>query len=351
MSRERPVPHAKRVFRPLDLSAFPPGARTDLSVPLSQDSLGRAEAVPFIVVRGATPGPVLGISAAVHGDELNGIRIIHRLLDRVDPATLRGTLLCAPVANVPSFKAGQRHFPEDLVDLNHVFPGKRDGKPSEQYAYAFRKTFLEAVDYLVDIHTASEGRINSFYVRADLHSPAAREMARLLAPEIVLHGRSGDGTLRGAARRGDKPAITLEAGNPDQFQGKIARRGLYGMTELMEALGMIDEAPASKTPAPPVICSESRWLRTRSGGLLQLDVDLTDRVEKGQEIGKVLSTFGHLEESLKAPADGVVIGRSRSPLAVPGTRYCHLGTVGEPRPPKAPLEGRMARPLRESRGS
>ena len=331
-----------------DLESFQVGSRTDLSLVLSQDPLGNPIHVPFIVMRGASEGPTLGVCAAVHGDELNGIRIIHRLIRVVDPSKLKGTLVCVPIANVPSFRAGQRHFPDDLVDLNHVFPGKRDGKPSEQYARALLKAFLAPIDYLVDIHTASEGRVNSLYVRADLHSRAAREMALVVGPEIVLHGQSGDGTLRSAARRQGKPAITLEAGNPDEFQGTMAKRGERGLLGLMGALGMWKERSSSPKETP-VVCADSKWLRTHAGGLLQIDVSLTNHVEKGEEIGRVMNAFGTPEEVLRAPFSGIVIGRSRSPLAVPGTRFCPLGRIGEPKPTKEKLEGRLAKSLRSGR--
>ncbi|MCA8923781.1 MAG: succinylglutamate desuccinylase/aspartoacylase family protein [Planctomycetes bacterium] len=321
--------------RPLRVDEYPAGQRVDLLVPLYRTGLGQPVNVPFVVLRGKKPGPVLGVSAAVHGDELNGIRIIHNVLKTVDPELLSGTLICAPVANVPAFEAGQRRFPEDERDLNHVFPGKKEGTASEQYARAFLTTFLPPCDFLVDIHTASRGRINSLYVRADLHQPEARRMALLMHPQIVLHGRSGDGTLRNAARVREIPAITVEAGNPSTFQGHMVYEGEAGVLRIMAALGLMagDHAP----PPPdrePVICKTSRWLRTRAGGLLTTHFGLTDKIEKRDLLVDLVDPFGHAIASYRAPAAGVVIGMSRDPVAVPGTRYCHLGAIGEPPDPR-----------------
>jgi predicted deacylase len=289
-------------------------------------------AAPFVVVRGAQPGPVVGISAAIHGDELNGIKIIHHVLERVDPRDMHGSLVCAPVANVPAFQAGQRRFPEDDLDLNHVFPGKWEGKPAEQYAKALLTTFLTPCDYLIDIHTASEGRINSLYVRADLHQEEAREMALLLDPQIILHGRSGDGTLRNAARLRDIPAITVEAGNPMVFQGRVVLEGEQGVFNILIHRGVIRGEQIRKEGPPPVICKSSKWLRTRAGGLLETGFQLCDRVTKRQDLATVSDPFGYPVESYGAPHDGIVIGMSRNPVAVPGTRFCHLGQIGEPPP-------------------
>lgn len=319
--------------RPIRVEDYPVGCRTDLSLPIHQDARGEPVSLPMIVVRGRYAGPVVGICAAIHGNELNGIKIIHHLLDRAQPELLHGAIVCAPVANVPAFHARQRRFPADGVDLNHVFPGKLEGRPAEQYARSFLTTFLPPLDFLIDIHTASEGRINSMYVRADLHSEVARRMALEMNPEIVLHGRSGDGTLRSAARRQGVPAITVEAGNPSVFQGVMVLEGLLGILNVLAYLEVLrTELPSFERT--PVLCRSSKWLRTRAGGLLDCRFELRDHVRKGQLLAEVRDAFGHLVQSYRAPRDGVVIGMSRRPTAVPGTRYCHLGDIGEPEPPR-----------------
>ena len=317
-------------IRALDVADLPRDNRHDLRVALYEDGLGNPLHCPLIVVRGAQEGPVVGICAAVHGDELNGIRIIHNILEVVRTSELHGTLVCVPIANVPAFQAEQRRFPEDGRDLNSMFPGKKDGLPSEQYARAFLTVFLKPLDYLIDIHTASAGRINTFYVRADLLSPEAREMALLMNPEIVLHGRSGDGTLRSAARRKGVHAITVEAGNPSEFQGRMVDRGEIGILNVLDALevwkGTVPALPRQET----VLCSKSAWLRTREGGLIDCSFRLADVVEKKQELATITDPYGYVTSTYRAPNDGVVIGMSRRPVTVPGTRFCHLGKIGDP---------------------
>ncbi len=328
-------------YQPIALEDFPRGGRHQLELPIYENSLGHPTYCPFVVVRGAHPGPVLGICAATHGDELNGINIIHRVLASVRPDQLHGTLLCCPVVNVPAFEAGQRRFPVDEKDLNTCFPGKSTGTPSDQYARAFVERFLKSVEYLIDIHTASEGRLNSMYVRADWHSPAARDMALLLQPEIILHGKSGDRTLRSAARALDVPAVTLEAGNPSVFQRQMAEDGERGIQRVMAALGMIrDQEPPAHTRTP-VICHDSQWLRTTQGGILDLNLELCQKIEKGQEVATLRNAFGDTTGTYKSPAEGIVIGMAHTPLAFPGTRYCHLGRIGEPTAPKQPVSGRL----------
>ena len=318
--------------RPIRIEDYRAGSRTDLRIPIYQNALGSPMDLPFVVIRGRHPGPVLGICAAIHGDELNGIKIIHHVLDKVDPDAMHGSLLCAPIANVPAFESQQRRFP-DGIDLNHAFPGKAEGKPSEQYARAFLVTFLTPCDYLVDIHTASEGRINSMYVRADLRDPTARKMAHLMNPQIILHVTGGDGSLRHAAKVRGIPAITVEAGNPSVFQGAMAYEGEQGVMNLLYELEILNGQPTSGRA--PVVCKSSKWLRTRVGGLLETAFSLTDRIQRKQLLAQIRDPFGHVIQEYQAPHDGIVIGMAESPVAVPGTRYVHLGVIGDPPPQRA----------------
>ena len=310
---------------PIVIEDYPLATRTDLYVRLFEDGLGNPLVVPFVLVRGAEPGPVLGISAAVHGNELNGVKIIHRLLADVDPNGFRGALLCAPVVNIPAYNAGRREF-TDGNDLNHVFPGKANGPPAEQYARAFVLTFLPAINYLVDIHTASEGRTNTLYVRADLLSEETQGLALTTNPQIVLHAKGGDGTLRNAARQRNIPAVTMEVGNPSVFQGEMVSEGEHGVFNIMKKIGMLTGDP--EMMRIPVICSSSSWLRTTGGGLLETRFQLLDHVKTGQLLAETYDPFGRVLQSYHAPHDGIVIGMSANPLAIPGTRFCHLGVIG-----------------------
>lgn len=310
----------------IDVARFPRGERTNFWLSLYQDPTSTEVRVPFIVARGRKSGPVLGISAVVHGNELNGMKIIHHLLNDLDLRHLKGSLVCAPIVNVPSYNQGIREFPDGL-DLNHVFPGNRCGKPAEQYARSFERRFLPCLDYLVDIHTASEGRINTMYVRADLTSPEAKSMSFDFNPQIILHAKSGDGTLRSAARRRRIPAITVEAGNPSVIQGRMVYEGETGVINVMKGLGML--AGPKDILRTPVVCRSSRWVRTISGGLLETKFRLSQMVQRKQLLAITRDPFGDEVNRYYSPDSGIVIGMAVNPSASSGTRFCHLGTLGE----------------------
>ncbi|MCB9643965.1 MAG: succinylglutamate desuccinylase/aspartoacylase family protein [Myxococcales bacterium] len=327
LSRSVAPSRPAQLIEPILVEDYPLRARSEFFHNLTENVLGQPYQTPIIIARGRHAGPTLGITAALHGNELNGIRIIHHLLASIDLEKLHGSLLCAPIVNAPAFALGQREF-ADGVDLNHVFPGRQDGTPSQQYAYAFRKSFLPDCQYLIDIHTASEGRINTMYVRADLQSEEARRMAMLMNPEIILHGRSGDGTLRTAARNKGIVAITVEAGNPSVFQGHILYEGEQGIRNVLHALGMLEgDTQIHRTP---VICKSSKWLRTTCGGLLETHCSLAQHIPKKGSVATALDPFGNIKHVYQAPFEGIVIGMAANPVATAGTRFCHLGQVGEP---------------------
>jgi uncharacterized protein len=292
---------------------------------LISDSLGKPISIPLIVIRGAHPGPILGLTAAVHGDELNGIPVIQRFTKELNTEELSGTVVGVPVMNLPSFIRLQRRY-IDGIDLNHVMPGKPDGKESEVYVYRFVTEILSQFDYLIDLHTASEGRINSYYVRADLSNEVAGQLAYLQNPQIIVNNPPSDGTLRGAASAMSIPAITMEVGNPSTFQKGLIRTGITGLHNAAIFLEMIKgeiDPPHQKI----IECRKSYWIYTAHGGLLQVLPDITDMVQKGEAIAKIHDIFGDKIAKYLAPENGIVIGKSVNPVNQTGGRILHLGIL------------------------
>ena len=152
---------------------------------------------------------------------------------------MKGTIVGVPVVNVPSFQRKKRRF-IDGTDLNHIMPGKSNGTASQIYAHRVVTRIINQFDYLMDLHTASVGRINSYYIRADMSDPVVSKMARLQNAQIIVHNPPSDGTLRGTANEMNIPAITLEVGNPNTFQKGMIREGLTGIHNVLGDLGMID---------------------------------------------------------------------------------------------------------------
>ena len=314
-----------RIVTRLVLDELPRGQITRVRVEMVHDGLGRPMTVPVLVARGERPGPVFGITAAVHGNELNGIPVIHRLFEELQPRQLRGSIVAVVVANVPGLLLEQRQF-NDGTDLNHIMPGDPHGNAAQIYAHRLLERIVRNFDYLVDLHTASFGRVNSLYVRADMNNATASRMARLLRPQIIVHNPPSDHTLRGAAEDHQIPAITTEIGNPQRFQGDYIRRALVGLRAVLCDLGLLGRRP-TMTGSPPVICSQSYWLYTDHGGLLEVFPDVTDRVGRGDVIARLSNAFGDVVREYRSPETGIVIGKNVNPVAQTGARILHLGLI------------------------
>ena len=312
-------------IKTLNIEEIPKGTISFYWLHIVTDGMGVPIYVPIMVAKGNEEGKVVGLTAAVHGNELNGIPVIQRLFRELDIETLKGTIVGVPVVNVPSFIRKKRRF-IDGVDLNHIMPGKPHGNVSEVYAWRVVNRIIEQFDFLVDIHTASNGRVNSYYVRADMSDPTVKKMALLQNAQIIVHNPPSDGTLRGTADEIGIPAITLEIGNPNTFQKGVIRDGLTGIHNLLGHLGML-ECAVEEQDEETVLCGKSYWIYTDTGGIMAVHPKVTDLVKKGEIIATIRNIFGEVIKEYLAPEDGVVIGKSVTPINQTGGRILHLGIL------------------------
>jgi hypothetical protein len=312
----------------LDVDELPTGQISRAYIEIVADGLATDILVPVLVARGRKAGPVFGLTAAVHGNELNGIRVIHDVFENLDVTTLRGTLVGVVCVNVPGLHANEREIYRSF-DLNHMFPGVSSGNVAQVYANRLMDRIVGTFDYLVDLHTASFGRINSLYVRADLHNLTTREMASRLRPEIVVHNPASDRTLRGAAMERGIPAITVEVGDPQRFQSKYIKSTRVGIRDLLSDAKMLPKRARKEGPTP-IFCEQSYWMYTDRGGLLEVLPSVATLVVAGEIIARVRDSFGDIIREYEAPHDGVVIGKSVNPISPTGSRIVHIGRVMSP---------------------
>jgi predicted deacylase len=292
---------------------------------LASDGMGRPIEIPILIAKGIEDGPIVGLTAAVHGNELNGIPVIQRLFRELDVEQMKGIVVGVPIVNAPSLLRKRRRF-LDGTDLNHIMPGKEDGTVSQIYAWRFVDKVLNQFDYLVDLHTASNGRVNSYYIRADMSDEVVRKMALLQNAQIIVHNPPNDNTLRGTAGELDIPAITLEVGDPNMFQKGMIRDGMTGIHNLLSWLNVTD-FEIEENDSETVLCKRSYWIYTDEGGMLQVYPKVTQMVEKGERIATLRNVFGDVLKEYFAPEDGVVIGKSTSPVNQTGGRILHLGII------------------------
>lgn len=325
------VQQVKRVDS-LAIESLEVGKFSRLFIEIVENGIGRPIQVPVVVARGKKQGPIFGITAALHGNELNGIPVIHKLLQRLNLKTLRGTIVCLIAANIPGLLTEQREF-TDGQDLNHIMPGKPNGKISQVYAFNLVDRITQHFDYLVDLHTASEGRANSLYVRADLKQETTAQMAYLLRPQIIVHNPPSDYTLRGTAAEAGKPAITVEICDPQKFQHDPISRTIKGIRRILNHVGMIPSKTVTSKVATktPTLCKKSYWILAERGGMMRCVPKIAERVSKDQLIATQVNIFGDIIREYLAPEDGIVIGHCVNPIGQTGARIMHLGVLMDER--------------------
>jgi predicted deacylase len=271
---------------------------------------------------------VLFVSAAIHGDELNGVEIIRRLLTRKIIRSIRGTLIAVPIVNVHGFLNQSRYLP-DRRDLNRSFPGSAKGSVAARLANLFIKKIVSAADYGIDLHTGAINRANLPQIRANLDDPRTFELARAFGAPVIIDSDVRDGSLRGCAAEMGIPILIYEAGEALRFDETSIRAGLRGIFNVMRAIGMLPEkgeAERSRKSVEPVVARATRWVRAAESGIVHNRAKLGSRVEDGERLATISDPLGRRENVIRAPFDGIVIGRSNLPLAHEGDALFHLGS-------------------------
>lgn len=315
------------VMSPFELGGITvlPGERSDIRVKISELYTAVPVMVPLTVVHGAAPGARLFVSAAIHGNEINGIEMVRQVRNDVDPKALRGTLLLIAIANPIAFMNLSRDLP-DGRDLNRSFPGRDLGSMASHIAASLFDKVIRRADYGIDLHTAAAGRTNLPHVRADMSFPQVRRLAAAFGCEVVFDMKGEKGMLRHAATRVGIPTIVYEAGEPLKFQQNLIKQGVTGIKNVMSELGMYDYPRVS--PHFQVNVEDHKWIRAEKGGILMIQIRPGDLVEKGDVIAIHTKPFGAEVMRLKAPHSGLVVGTSTMPMVIPGSAVCHLVKLG-----------------------
>ena len=308
-----------------------PGSAQRLSWSATELFEGVPVSTPVLVVNGAFPGPTLCLTAAVHGDELNGIEMVRRVLHDLDPAKVSGAVIGIPIVNVQGFRRGSRYLP-DRRDLNRYFPGNPSGSAAARIAHSFFINVIADCDALVDLHTGSFERANLPQIRADLRDPDVVTLTQGLGSMVILHSTPAVGTLRYAATRAGIPTVTLEAGGPSQLELNEVKHGVKSIETLVNTLGMVKKRRFWGEPEP--VYYRSSWVRADNGGILLTDVSLGSTVRKGTLLGTITDPMNNASTELRSPYAGRIIGMARNQVVMPGFAAFHVGIQTD----EAPIE-------------
>jgi len=303
-----------------------PGERKIVNIPVAPMYTHDDLSISVQVVRGRQPGPVLFVCAAIHGDEINGVEIIRRVLKHKALRYLRGTLLAIPIVNVYGFLNHTRYLP-DGRDLNRSFPGSPRGSLTGRIAHTFFTEIISKSTHGIDLHTGARHRSNFPQIRAILSDPVTRAMTDAFGVPLAIDSRLRDGSLRECAADAGVPVLLYEAGEALRFDEINIRAGVKGVINVMRHIGMLRPPRGLAKPRPPIISQGSSWVRAPESGILRSLVPLGAEVRSGQIIGLIADPLGISEVDVVSDLAGIVIGRTNLPLVYEGDALFHVAQV------------------------
>ena len=309
-----------------DGGSVPPGETEQLRFPVTETYLGDPVRIPVTIVNGAADGPTVFLSAAIHGDELNGIEVVREVAESCNHDEIHGTLVCLPVLNVPGFITQQRYLPVYERDLNRAFPGKETGPSSFRIANRIFENFVRPCDLGLDFHTSTRGRTNMFHVRADMDDEETARLAQAFGTNLTMAGEGSEGMLRREATEAGIPTITIEMGEAHRFERELIDHALEGVASVFAEYGVSPQETVRWPGWRTVIESRSdkTWLRADDGGIVEMHYERGEYVAEGEQICRITTPFKRSEPAVTAPFDGIVVGVLENPVVYPGNPLCHF---------------------------
>ena len=295
------------------------GSRQQIELPVANLYTHTELSMTVKAVRGRKDGPTLFVSAAIHGDEINGVEIVRRLLQHKALRSLRGTLLAIPIVNVHGFLNNSRYLP-DGRDLNRSFPGSPKSSLAGRMAHTFLNEVVRKCTHGIDLHTGARHRSNLPQIRADIKDKSTLAMAESFGAPVILHSATRDDSLREIASESNIQVLLYEAGEALRFDEIAIRAGVSGILNVMRQIGMLPASRSKKPKRSSMITGQSTWLRATSSGVLRALVPLGAFVSKGDVLALISDPMGDNSSDVKilASDDGIVIGRTFLPLVYEG---------------------------------
>jgi predicted deacylase len=301
-----------------------PGTQVILKIPLPNMYSHSSTEAPIYIRHSLQPGPTLLVTGAMHGDEINSIEIIRRLLKSRKSKVNAGTLIAIPIVNIYGFVTLSRYLP-DRRDLNRCFPGTEHGSLGSRIAYTFSKEILPKVNFLIDLHTGSNHKSNFPQIRTDASNKSALEMAKAFKAPIIINANIRDGSLREAAASANIPAIVYEGGEALRFDDVAIRYGLQGILNVMSSLKMVSTIMPKQNKS--VIAKDTSWLRAKYSGMIFLKKQLGDKISKNEIIGNIYEPFSATTHELISPYNGIIVGKNNLPLITQGDAIINVALL------------------------
>ncbi len=303
-----------------------PGERRTINFNIAKLYTSTIVEIPIIVERSSRPGPVVLITAGIHGDEINGVEIVRQLIQKKINRPTKGTIICIPVLNVFGFLSMDRNFP-DGRDLNRIFPGTKNGSLASRFAYQFVNEILPDIDICLDFHTGGASRFNTSQIRIDPRNKKDLILAEVFNAPFILESKIIDKSYRATCSKMNKTTLLFEGGKSEFIDRGVAKEGVQGTIRVLHHLKMLSKKVEIPTPTKPsIIITDSRWIRAKYSGMFHPHVAHGTFVEKGQVIAAITDPYGKTNYKMKVSNSGYIININESPIVYQGDAVFHIST-------------------------
>ena len=313
-------------------SEVPAGDKRHFRYEVSETYLGDPVEIPVTIINGIHDGPRVFFTAALHGDELNGVKVAQEIAHRYEPSDIHGTLVVIHVANIPGYLAQERYIPIYDQDLNRSFPGREGSNTAGRIAHHIYRPFIAQCDLGIDFHTSTRNRTTMFHVRADMARPEVESLASAFGANLILDGPGEGSSLRAVATNDGIPTITVEMGKAHRFEPPLIERALDGVESVLAAEEVLPDTAvdwAGWNKVIPADIGEKTWIRSAEGGLVEMNWGPSPVVEADEAICTISNHFKTEERTIRAPYTGIIVGFLENPVALPGHPLCHLVRIDE----------------------
>lgn len=280
--------------------------------------------VPVIIERSKKPGPVVLLTAGIHGDEINGVEIVRQIISKGINKPQKGTIICIPVVNIFGFLNLRREFP-DGRDLNRMFPGTKHGSLASRFAFQFVKNILPLANFCLDFHTGGASRFNAPQIRVKKGDEQSFKYAKIFSAPFTIHSKTITKSYRETCSKKGIPVLLFEGGKSLDSNREIAKHGVEGAMRILSFLKMLDpkfDYPDAATET--ILIENTNWMRAKYSGLLHIKITCGKLVEKGEVIGTITDPYGKFRHKIKAKQTGYVININESPIVYQGDAIFHI---------------------------
>ncbi|WGH74705.1 succinylglutamate desuccinylase/aspartoacylase family protein [Tenacibaculum tangerinum] len=296
-----------------------------IKIPLDRLPTGTLIEIPVYVFNGKKLGPTILLQGGLHGDEVNGVELVRRMLIDKSYKIRRGCVIVVPLLNIFGFLNMSRDM--HGKDVNRSFPGSKTGSLASRMAYYLMKEITNNVDFAIDFHTGGEQRNNFPQIRYTPKDEPSVQLAHVFNAPFIFGSNLIPKSFRNQCYKNNIPVIVYEGGESLRLEENAIQQGINGTLRILKHFKMINDKVKVPENSSSIHITKRKWIRAKVAGLFTAKVKNGEKVRKGQVLGHIMDTYGATHFSIKSPSEGYIIAKNNFPIINMGDALFHLGQV------------------------